>query len=125
MLKDQTFEGHRENLNQAFAHLRVLLDTLNRHRGNGQEKITMERVHVHSGGQSIVGTIESPAVDSSKPAGQSWPCTSARNAEPEREPELVPSASDVERPLPDARAECRQEHQRAIRMPSNTGAMAL
>jgi hypothetical protein len=73
MLKDQTFEGQRENLNQANKLSRtyaVLLDTLNRHRGKGQQKVTVEHVHVHSGGQAIVGTIESPAVDSPKPAGQ-------------------------------------------------------
>jgi hypothetical protein len=29
----------------------VLLDALNRHRGKGQQKVTVEHVHVHSGGQ--------------------------------------------------------------------------
>ena len=86
----------------------VLLDTLNRHRGKGQQKVTVEHVHVHSGGQAIVGTIESPAVDSSKPAGQNnaneaghAPQPAMRS--PNAEPELMPSASDAERPLPDAR----------------------
>jgi hypothetical protein len=36
----------------------VLLDALNRHRGKGQQKVTVEHVHVHSGGQAIVGTVE-------------------------------------------------------------------
>jgi hypothetical protein len=36
----------------------MLLDTLNRHRGKGQQKVTVEHVHVHKGGQAIVGNIE-------------------------------------------------------------------
>ena len=43
MIKDQTFEGYRENLNQANKLSRtyaVLLDALNRHRGKGQQKVT-------------------------------------------------------------------------------------
>ncbi|MGR3592248.1 MAG: hypothetical protein ACU0B9_19640 [Limimaricola soesokkakensis] len=31
---------------------------LNKHRGRGQQKVTVEHVHVHSGGQAIVGTYE-------------------------------------------------------------------
>jgi hypothetical protein len=34
-----------------------LLDALNRHRGKGQQKVTVE--HVHEGGQAIVGNVES------------------------------------------------------------------
>jgi hypothetical protein len=30
----------------------------NRHRGKGQQKVTVEHVHVHSGGQAIVGAVE-------------------------------------------------------------------
>ena len=43
MIKDQTFDGYRENLNQANKLSRtyaVLLDALNRHRGKGQQKVT-------------------------------------------------------------------------------------
>jgi hypothetical protein len=32
----------------------VLLDALNRHRGKGQQKVTVEHVHVHAGGQAVV-----------------------------------------------------------------------
>src|SRR5207247_8553474 len=63
MLGEQTFEGRRENLSQANKLSRsyaVLLEALNRHRGKGQQKVTVEHVHVHSGGQAIVGTRESP-----------------------------------------------------------------
>src|SRR5262245_52505518 len=47
MLGDQTFEGRRENLSQANKLSRtyaVLLDALNRHRGKGQQKVTVEHV---------------------------------------------------------------------------------
>src|SRR6266436_600241 len=60
---EQTFEGRRENLSQANKLSRtyaVLLDALNRHRGKGQQKVTVEHVHVHSGGQAIVGMVETP-----------------------------------------------------------------
>src|SRR5262245_61295698 len=63
MIGDQTLEGQRENLTQANKLSRtyaVLLDALNRHRGKGQQKVTVEHVHVHSGGQAVVGTVETP-----------------------------------------------------------------
>jgi hypothetical protein len=62
MINDQTFESRRENLSQANKLSRtyaVLLDALNHHRGKGQQKVTVEHVHVHSGGQAIVGAVES------------------------------------------------------------------
>ena len=62
MIRKQTFEGHRENLTQANKVSRtyaVLLDALNRHRGKGQQKVTVEHVHVHEGAQAIVGNVES------------------------------------------------------------------
>lgn len=61
MINEQTFEGRRENLSQANKLSRTysaLLDTLNRHRGKGQQKVTVEHVHVHNGGQAIVGHVE-------------------------------------------------------------------
>jgi hypothetical protein len=62
MIPDQTFEGRQENLNQANKLTRsytLLMDALNRHRGKGgQQRVTVEHVHVHQGGQAIVGTIQ-------------------------------------------------------------------
>src|SRR3954463_14642098 len=52
MIGEQTFEGRQQSLSQAnklgrtFA---TLLEALNRHRGKGQQKVTVEHVHVHSG----------------------------------------------------------------------------
>jgi hypothetical protein len=60
MLAEQTFEGRRENLNQANKLSRTyaaLTDALDRHRGKGQQRITVEHVNVHAGGQAIVGAV--------------------------------------------------------------------
>jgi hypothetical protein len=37
-----------------------LVEALNRHRGKGQQKVTVEHVHIHSGGQAVVGVVEPP-----------------------------------------------------------------
>ncbi len=61
MISEQTFEGRRENLSQANKLSRTyatLLEALNRHRGKGQQKVTVEHVHVHAGGQAVVGMVE-------------------------------------------------------------------
>src|SRR6476660_5965000 len=66
MLGEQTFEGRRENLSQASKLSRTyvaLLDALNRHRGKGQQKVTVEHVHVNAGGQALVGVVESGGTD--------------------------------------------------------------
>jgi hypothetical protein len=60
MLSEQTLEGRRENLNQANKLTRsyaTLLEALDRHRGKGQQKVIVEHVHVHQGGQAIVGAV--------------------------------------------------------------------
>jgi hypothetical protein len=110
MIGEQTFEGRRENLSQANKLSRTyatLLDALNHHRGKGQQKVTVEHVHVHSGGQAVVGMVETPG-GGSHPRSEEQPRAIAYapgiempSANPERS--TVPSASDAERPLPDAR----------------------
>lgn len=63
MILEQTFEGREQNLNHANKLSRTystLLEALNRHRGKGQQKMTVERVHVHAGGQAVVGMVEAP-----------------------------------------------------------------
>ena len=43
----------------------VLVDALNRYRGKeGQQKVTVEHVDVHAGGQAVVGLVESPRHES-------------------------------------------------------------
>jgi hypothetical protein len=108
MLGEQTFEGRRENLSQANKLSRtyaVLLDALNRHRGKGQQKVTVEHVHVHAGGQAVVGNVETRgegerAKSEDQPHAKQLthaPQPSVWSAHPEKE--LVSSTSDVERPL--------------------------
>src|SRR5277367_1634990 len=58
MIGEQTPEGRQENLAQASKLSRTyatLLEALNRHRGKGAQKVTVEHVHVHPGGQAVVG----------------------------------------------------------------------
>jgi hypothetical protein len=75
----------------------------------GEQRVTVKHVHVHAGGQAVVGTIEAPGGGG---AGKSEDQPHAKqiahasqpavwSADAQREP--VPLASDVKRPLPDAR----------------------
>ena len=69
MIGEQTFEGRRENLAQANKLSRTyaaLVEALNRHRGKGQQKVTVEHVHVHAGGQAVVGAV---AAEGGVPSG--------------------------------------------------------
>jgi hypothetical protein len=111
MIGDQTFQGRSENLNQANKLSRTfttLLDALNKHRGKGQQKVTVEHVHVHSGGQAIVGAVAPGGGITSKDEEQRHakqlpyaPEPPLRSADAARDPVSV--TSDGERPLPDAR----------------------
>jgi hypothetical protein len=111
MIAEQTLEGRRENLNQANKLARTyatLIEVLNRHRGKGQQKVTVEHVHVHAGGQAVVGIVETPGGgDGGKSEEQPHakqiahaPQPAMRSPDKEREP--VPVASDAERPMPNA-----------------------
>jgi hypothetical protein len=112
MIGEQTFEGRREVLNQANKLSRSfarLLETLNRYRGKGQQKVTVEHVHVHAGGQAVVGAVSTPgggiaAKDEEQPHAKPIayaPEPPLRSADASREPVSV--ASDGERSLSDAR----------------------
>lgn len=111
MLGEQTFEGRKENLAQANKLSRTyatLVEVLNRHRGKGQQKVTVEHVHVHAGGQAVVGAVQGGGGGASEnerqPHAQTLahaPVTPLRS--PNQEPETVPVAGDAERPLPHAR----------------------
>lgn len=61
MLPEQTFEGRNMGLNHGAKASRTyaaLVEALSRHRGKGQQKMTVEHVHVHQGGQAIVGMVD-------------------------------------------------------------------
>lgn len=60
MITDQTFEGKQANVNEATKMLRTFtaqMEALKRYRTGGQQKVTVEHVHVNEGGQAIVGTV--------------------------------------------------------------------
>ena len=60
MLSEQPHPARMENLSHAGKLSRsyaALVEALNRHRGKGQQKVTVEHVHVHEGGQAIVGAV--------------------------------------------------------------------
>lgn len=112
MIGEQTFDGRRENLNQANKLSRtwvMLLDALNKHRGKGQQKVTVEHVHVHAGGQAVVGNIENPGGGgAAEMEEQPYAKQIAHAPEPplrsaDQKRETMPVACDGERPLPDAR----------------------
>lgn len=61
---NQTFAGRDMALKHAQKLMTLYtqqLATLDKHRGKGQQKVTVEHVHVHSGGQAIVGSVETSA----------------------------------------------------------------
>lgn len=112
MIPDQSREGRQENLDQANRLSRTfaaLVEALNRHRGKGQQKVTVEHVHVHAGGQAVVGMVAHPGgggrtdleeqphahIDTTTPL----PALRRTN----EEPDTVPLTRDAERPLPNAR----------------------
>jgi len=70
MIGEQSFEGRRENLTQANKCSRTyaaLLEALNRHRGKGQQKVVVEHVNVHAGGQAVVGNVSTPTPGGGEP----------------------------------------------------------
>ena len=112
MLPQQPFEGRRENLSQANKLSRTyatLLEALNRHRGKGQQRVTVEHVHVHEGGQAIVGNVASPGGGAAQKSEEQPHAKQIAHApQPPvwsavKERERVPVTGDAERPLPDAR----------------------
>lgn len=60
MLDGQTFEGRKANINYATKLLRTFnqqVEVLKRYRSGGQQKVTVEHVHVNKGAQAVVGTV--------------------------------------------------------------------
>jgi hypothetical protein len=82
---------------------------LNRHRGKGQQKVTVEHVHVHSGGQAVVGMIGAPGggvapkLEDQPHAKQIAYAPQPPMWSADEERERVPVARDAERPVPAAR----------------------
>jgi len=60
MLIGQSDIGKQLNINQAVKMMRFFvaqMETLKKYRTGGQQKMTVENVHVNAGGQAIVGTV--------------------------------------------------------------------
>jgi hypothetical protein len=69
MIDNPIFEFRRENLTQANKLSRTyaaLTEALDRRRGKGHQRITVEHVNVHAGGQAIVGDVTSEGGSSQK-----------------------------------------------------------
>jgi hypothetical protein len=67
------------------------LEALQRYRGKGQQKVTVEHVHVNAGGQAIVGTVDSsqrrnPRNRRDGARATTYGDTPLRSPDPEREP---------------------------------------
>ena len=116
MIGEQSFEGRRENLTQANKLSRTyaaLVEALNRHRGKGQQKVTVEHVHVHAGGQAVVGMVArspdrpgggDPSIVEEQPhAKQIAHAPEPALPSPHAGRDAVPLARDGERALPNAR----------------------
>lgn len=60
MLEDRPLprREHLDQANKLSQTWAALLGALGKHRGKGRQKITVEHVHVHAGGQAVVGNIE-------------------------------------------------------------------
>jgi hypothetical protein len=84
MLPGQTLEGRDLNLRHAAKLMGLFtrqLEALDKHRGKGQQKITVEHVNVHAGGQAIVGsTVNAPSGAANEPPS-SPPALPDRSAE--------------------------------------------
>ena len=104
---------HRDRAERAFNKLArtftTQVEALKRHRTGGQQKVTVEHVHVHEGGQAIVGHVEHSAEGGTKKRNEQphakeitdAPQPTMRGSDETREP--VPVTRDAERTVPDAR----------------------
>jgi hypothetical protein len=92
MIDGQTFEGRDANLKHAEKLMVVYtrqLEAMNRHRGKGQQNITVKHVNVEAGGQAIVGNVDTgkSAPDSDKKPGvANTPGEAPIDVTPVREP---------------------------------------
>lgn len=136
MIGEQTFEGRRENLAQANKLSRTyaaLLEALDRHRGKGQQKVTVEHVHVHAGGQAVVGMVAAPGQPGgwgrqqnrgTTPCKADFPCTSVHVALPGRGPGRRASRPRWRTGAAGCTAAGRRAQPRAIGTPPNMAATA-
>ena len=66
---NQTSEGKDANINRACKLLRAFasqIETLNRYKNRGSQKMTVEHVNINQGGKAVFGDINSSPVNNSK-----------------------------------------------------------
>jgi hypothetical protein len=113
----EVYGGYGTRLLRLQLELIQALDKHRRGRRGNKQTVEVRHVHIHPGGQGVVGIINSLKDGGSSESQQNaqqiahapQPAMRSPNAEPElmrspnAEPELMPSAGDAERPMPDAR----------------------
>jgi hypothetical protein len=104
-LQRESAEGALAKLARTFT---LQMEALGRYRGKGQQKVTVEHVHVYPGGQAIVGIVEHQGGGGGaeklkeQPHALGYaPSTPMPRADTTREP--VPVARDEKRSVSDAR----------------------
>ncbi|MET3968723.1 hypothetical protein [Bradyrhizobium sp. S3.9.1] len=109
-LPEQTLQGRDLNLRHAAKLTRANaahVEALAKHRNKGQQKVTVEHVHVYQGGQAAFIANVSPGegagqIQEGQPHAVGYaPSASLRCADPLRQ--ALPSTRDAERSLQDAR----------------------
>jgi hypothetical protein len=94
MIGAHPFEARNRNqANKPSRTFAALIEALDRHRGKGQHRITVEHVNVHANGQAIVGAVTPSGGSSQKLEEQTHvpreithePGTPMRSPDPERE----------------------------------------
>lgn len=72
MIVEQTLAGRDQNLKHAVKLLSIYsrqIEVLDKHRGKGQQKMTVEHIHVAAGGQAMVGQFDSGKTAGSRKVG--------------------------------------------------------
>ena len=93
-LPEQSFEGRKAALgfaNKLVRSYAALVDTLDKHRGKGQQVVRVEHVTVQAGGQAIVGAVAQGGISKGEDQPHAHQLVHApepemRGADPQREP---------------------------------------
>jgi hypothetical protein len=59
-------DSAERSLNKLARTFAMQLETLKRYRTGGEQKVTVEHVHIHTGGQAIVGNVSTGGGDDQK-----------------------------------------------------------
>jgi hypothetical protein len=105
----EVYGGYGTRLLRLQLELIQALDKHRRGRRGNKQTVEVRHVHIHPGGQGVVGIINSlkdgGSSESQQNAQQIAHAPQPAMRSPNAEPELVPSAGDAERPMPDARGD--------------------